>query len=174
MTQKKIAATITAALTAANGARHTRLAETWDVWAAVTDALKVGVGYRAAATVAPAYKYTAHRTAVAAVAVGDLVAIYVSTISANNGHSDVTWFGVPSVRHVENWHNALTYGTWPLDRARIVITRRQARAWEKASAEKEYGPRPTRAETLALRAERLAQTARYVCALHQNWIKQAR
>jgi hypothetical protein len=69
----------------------------------------------------------------------------------------VTWIGVPSVRHVESWHDALTYSTWPLDRARIVITRRQARAWEKASFEAENGPRPTRAEVRALRAARLAQ-----------------
>ena len=158
MTQKKIAATITAALTAANGTRRDRIAEPCDVRAAVLDALKTGVGHRAAATVPPAYKYSAHRTAVAAVVCGDLVAIYVGTISANNGHSDVTWLGVPSVRHVKAWHDALTYGTWPLDRARIVITRRQARAWEKASAEAEYGPRPTRAETVALRAAR-AQVA---------------
>ena len=158
MTQKKIAATITAALTAANGTRRDRLAEPWDVRAAVNDALKNGVGYRMPVTVPAAYKYAAYRTAVAAVAVGDLVAIYVGTISANNGSSPVTWFGVPSVRHVESWYDALTYGTWPLDRARIVITRRQARAWETASFEKEYGPRPTRAETLALRAAR-AQVA---------------
>lgn len=158
MTQKKIAATIHAALQSANGTRRDRLAETWEVRAAVNDAMKNGVGYRAAATVPAAYKYTAHRTAVAAVAVGDLVAIYVSTISANNGSSPVTWFGVPSVRHVEAWHDALTYSTWPLDRARIVITRRQALRWEKASADAEYGPRPTRSETLALRAAR-AQAA---------------
>ena len=158
MTQKKIAATITAALAAANGTRRDRLAEPCDVRAAVTDALKVGVGYKMAQTVPAAYKYTAHRTAVAAVAVGDLVAIYVSTISANNGNSPVTWLGVPSIRHVESWHDALTYGTWPLDRARIVITRRQARAWEKASFEAQYGPRPTRAEIVALRAAR-AQVA---------------
>ena len=158
MTQKKIAATIHAALTAANGSRHDRLAEPCDVRAAVLDALKNGVGYKMAQTVSGSYKYTAHRTAVAAVVVGDLVAIYVSTISANSGSSPVTWFGVPSVRHVENWHDALTYGTWTLDRARIVLTRRQARAWEKASAEAEYGPRPTRSETLALRAAR-AQVA---------------
>lgn len=158
MTQKKIAATIQAALTAANGTRRDRLAEPCDVRAAVFEALKNGVGYRMAATVPPAYKYSAHRTAVAAVAVGDLVAIYVSTISANNGSSPVTWVGVPSIRHVEAWHSALTYGAWPLDRARIVITRRQALAWEKASAEMEHGPRPTRAETLALRAAR-AQVA---------------
>ena len=159
MTQKQIAATITAALAAANGTRRERIAEQWDIRAAVLDALKVGVGYRMAATVPAAYKYAAHRTAVAAVACGDLVAIYVGTISANSGSSPVTWFGVPSVRHVEAWHSALTYGTWPLDRARIVITRRQARAWETASAEKEYGPRPTRAETLALRAARAQVTA---------------
>ena len=159
MTQKKIAATIAAALTAANGSRRDRLADQCDVRAAVTDALKTGVGHKMAATVPPAYKYSAHRTAVAAVVVGDLVAIYVGTISANNGHSPVTWFGVPSVRHVEAWHSALTYGTWPLDRARIVLTRRQARAWEKASAEAEHGPRPTRAETVALRAARAQVTA---------------
>ena len=159
MTQKKIAATIAAALTAANGSRRDRLADQCDVRAAVTDALKTGVGHKMAATVPPAYKYSAHRTAVAAVVVGDLVAIYVGTISANNGHSPVTWFGVPSVRHVEAWHSALTYGTWPLDRARIVLTRRQARAWEKASAEAEYGPRPTRAEIVALRAARAQVTA---------------
>lgn len=159
MTQKKIAATITAALAAANGTRHDRLAEACDVRAAVNDALNNGVGYRMAQTVSGSYKYTAHRTAVAAVAVGDLVAIYVGTISANNGHSDVTWFGVPSIRHVKVWHSALTYGTWPLDRARIVITRRQALAWEKSSAEAQYGPRPTRAETLTLRAARAQVTA---------------
>ena len=159
MTQKQIAATIHAALTAANGSRRDRLADQCDVRAAVTDALKTGVGHKMAATVPPAYKYSAHRTAVAAVVVGDLVAIYVGTISANNGHSPVTWFGVPSVRHVEAWHSALTYGTWPLDRARIVLTRRQARAWEKASAEAEYGPRPTRAEIVALRAARAQVTA---------------
>lgn len=157
MTQKKIAATITAALRAANGSRRDRIAEPCDVRAAVFEALKNGVGHKMAATVPAAYKYTAHRTAVAAVAVGDLVAIYVGTISANNGSSPVTWFGVPSIRHVESWHDALTYSTWPLERARVVITRRQARAWEKASAEAEYGPRPTRAETLALRAARAAQ-----------------
>ena len=157
MTQKKIAATIHAALTAANGSRRDRIAEPCDVRAAVTDALNNGVGYKMAQTVSGSYKYTAHRTAVAAVAVGDLVAIYVATISANNGHSDVTWLGVPSVRHVKVWHSALTYGTWPLDRARIVITRRQALAWEKTSAEAEYGPRPTRSETVALRAARAAQ-----------------
>ena len=159
MTQKQIAATIHAALTAANGSRRDRLADQCDVRAAVTDALKTGVGHKMAATVPPAYKYSAHRTAVAAVVVGDLVAIYVGTISANNGHSPVTWFGVPSVRHVEAWHSALTSGTWPLDRARIVLTRRQARAWEKASAEAEYGPRPTRAEIVALRAARAQVTA---------------
>lgn len=159
MTQKQIAATITAALAAANGARRDRLADACDVRAVVHDALKVGVGHSMAATVPASYKYAAHRTAVAAVAVDDLVAIYVGTISANNGSSPVTWFGVPSIRHVESWYDALTYGTWPLDRARIVITRRQARAWEKASAEMEYGPRPTRAETLALRAARAAQVA---------------
>lgn len=157
MTQKKIAATITAALAAANGTRRDRLAEPCDVRAAVLDALKTGVGHKMAATVPPAYKYAAHRTAVAAVAVGDLVAIYIGTISANNGSSAVTWFGVPSIRHVKVWHSALTYGTWPLDRARIVITRRQALAWEKASAEAEYGPRPTRSETVALRDARAAQ-----------------
>ena len=159
MTQKQIAATIHAALKSANGTRRDRLAETWEVRAAINDALKTGVGHEMAATVPAAYKYTAHRTAVAAVAVGDLVAIYVGTISANNGSSPVTWLGVPSVRHVESWHSALTYGTWPLDRARIVITRRQARAWEKASFEKEYGPRPTRAEIVALRAARAQVTA---------------
>ena len=158
MTQKKIAATIHAALTAANGTRRDRIAEPWEVRAAIKDALKTGVGYRMAQTVSGSYKYTAHRTAVAAVVVGDLVAIYVSTISANDGSSPVTWLGVPSIRHVKSWFEALTYGTWPLDRARIVITRRQARAWETASAEMEYGPRPTRAETLALRAAR-AQVA---------------
>lgn len=157
MTQKKIAATITAALAAANGTRRDRIAEPWEVRAAINDALKNGVGYRMAATVPPAYKYSAHRTAVAAVAVGDLVAIYAGTISANNGSSPVTWLGVPSIKHVESWHSALTYGTWPLDRARIVITRRQARAWEKASWEVKYGPRPTRAEIVALRAARAAQ-----------------
>jgi len=157
MTQKQIAATIHAALTAANGSRHDRLAEPYDVRAAVTDALKTGVGYKMAQTVSGSYKYTAHRTAVAAVVCGDLVAIYIGTISANNGSSPVTWFGVPSVRHVESWHDALTYGTWPLDHARIVITRRQARAWHRASMEREYGPLPTRAEVLALRAARLAQ-----------------
>ena len=158
MTQKQIAATIDAALTAANGTRRDRIAETWEVRATVLEALKTGVGHKMAATVPAAYKYSAHRTAVAAVVVGDLVAIYVGTISANNGSSPVTWFGAPSTQHVETWHDALTYGTWPLDRARIVITRRQARDWEKASAEMEYGPRPTRAETLALRAAR-AQVA---------------
>ena len=158
MTQKKIAATITAALRAANGDCRVRRAEPCDVRAAVLEALKNGVGYRMAATVPAAYQYAAHRTAVAAVVCGDLVAIYVGTISANHGSSPVTWFGVPSVRHVESWHSALTYGTWPLDRARIVITRRQALAWEKASAEMEYGPRPTRSETVALRAAR-AQVA---------------
>jgi len=156
MTLKKITATIEAALTAANGSRRDRLAEAWEVRAAVATALKTGVGYRMAGTVPAAYKYAAHRTAVAAVAVGDLIAVYIGTISANNGSSPVTWFGVPSIRHVETWHSALTYDTWPLDRARIVITRRQARAWEKSSFEAEYGPRPTRAETLALRAARLA------------------
>lgn len=158
MTQKKIAAIIDAALTAANGARRDRIADPCDVRAAVLDALKNGVGYRAAETVPRAYRYSAHRTAAAAVVCRDLIAIYVGTISANHGSSPVTWFGVPSIRHVESWHSALTYGTWPLDRARIVITRRQARAWEKNSAEMEYGPRPTRAETLALRAAR-AQVA---------------
>ena len=107
-----------------------------------------------AATVPVAYKYSAHRTAVAAVAVGDLVAIYIGTISANSGSSPVTWFGAPSIRHIASWHSALTYRTWPLDHARIVITRRQARAWHRASMECEYGPLPTRAETLALRAAR--------------------
>ena len=174
MTQKQIAATITAALAAANGTRRDRIAEPWEVRAAVLDALRTGVGHKMAATVPASYKYAAHRTAVAAVAVGDLVAIYVSTISANSGSSPVTWFGVPSIRHVKAWYSALTYGTWPLDRARVVITRRQALAWKKASAEAEYGPRLTRAEVQSLRAARLAQTARYVCALQQNWIKQAR
>ena len=154
MTQKKIAETITAALMAANGSRRDRLAEVSDVRAAVHDALQTGVGHRMAATVPTAYKYAAHRTAVAAVAVGDLVAVYIGTISANSGSSPVTWIGVPSIRHVESWHSALTYSTWPLDRARIVITRRQARDWHRASREREYGPLPTRAETLALRAAR--------------------
>lgn len=149
-----IAATITAALTAANGSRRDRLADVSDVRAAVNDALKNGVGHKMAATVPAAYKYSARRTAVAAVAVGDLVAIYVGTISANSGSSPVTWFGVPSVRHVAAWHSDLTYRTWPLDRARIVITRRQARVWHRTSMEREYGPLPTRAETLALRAAR--------------------
>jgi len=157
MTQKQITATINAALTAANGSRRDRLADDSDIRSALQDALETGVGHKMASTVPAAYRYAAHRTAVAAVACGDLVAIYIGTISANNGSSPVTWFGVPSVRHVESWYDALTYGAWPLDRARIVITRRQARAWEKASAEKEYGPRPTRVETLALRAARLAQ-----------------
>ena len=157
MTLKKITATIAAALTAANGTRRDRLAEAWDIRAAVNDALKTGVGHKMAQTVPAAYKYPAYRTAVAAVAVGDLVAIYISTISANNGSSPVTWIGVPSIRHVEKWHEALTYSTWPLDRARSVITRRQARGWEKASFELENGPLPTRAEVRALRAARLAQ-----------------
>jgi hypothetical protein len=157
MKQKQIAATIAAALTAANASRRDRLADESDVRAAMITALKTGVGHRMAATVPAAYKYAAHRTAVAAVACGDLVAIYVGTISANSGSSPVTWFGVPSIRHVETWHSALTYDTWPLDRARIVITRRQALAWHRASMERAYGPLPTRAETLALRAARLAQ-----------------
>jgi len=152
MTQKKIEETITAALKAENGSRRDRLADAWDVRAAVNDALQTGVGHRMAATVPTAYKYAAHRTAVAAVAVGDLVAIYVGTISANSGSSPVTWLGVPSIRHVESWYSALTYGTWPLNSARIVITRRQARAWHRASREREYGPLPTRAETIVLRA----------------------
>ena len=157
MTRKQIAATITAALTAANGARRDRLAEAWDARAAVNDALKTGVGHKMAQTVPAAYKYPAYRTAVAAVAVGDLVAIYIGTISANRGTSDVSWFSGSTILRLENWHGALTYGTWPLDRARIVITRRQARAWEKASFETENGPRPTRAEVQALLAARLAQ-----------------
>ena len=157
MTLKKITATIGGALTAANGSRRERLADESDIRVAVHDALETGIGYRMAATVPAGYEYAAHRTAVAAVSVGDLVAVYVGTISANNGSSPVTWFGVPSVRHVESWHDALTYGTWPVDHARIVITRRQARAWHRASMEREYGPLPTRAETLALRAARLAQ-----------------
>jgi len=157
MTQKQITATIDAVLKTANGSRRERLADTADIRAAVYDALKTGVGYSMAQTVPAGYKYLAHRTAVAAVAVGDLVAVYVGTISANNGSSPVTWIGVPSIRHVESWHDALTYGTWPLDHARIVITRRQARAWEKALFEAEYGPRPTRAEVQAIRAARLAQ-----------------
>lgn len=154
MTQKQIAATITAALAAENRSRRDRLAEVSDVRAAVHDALQHGVGHRMAATVPAAYKYSAHRTAVAAVAVGDLVAVYIGTISANSGSSPVTWIGVPSIRHVESWHSALTYSTWPLDRARIVITRRQARAWHRASREREYGPLPTPAETIVLRAAR--------------------
>jgi len=157
MTQKQISATITAALTAANGTRRDRLADESDIRSALHDALKTGVGHHMAATVPSSYKYSAHRTAVAAVAVGDLVAVYVGTISANSGSSPVTWFGVPSVRHVESWHDALTYSSWPLDHARIVITRRQARAWHRASRVREFGPVPTRAETLALRAARLAQ-----------------
>jgi hypothetical protein len=157
MTQKQIAATIAAALTAANGSRRDRLADDSDIRAAVIDALKTGVGHRMAATVPSAYKYPAYRTAVAAVSVGDLVAVYIGTISANNGSSPVTWIGVPSVRHVDSWHDALTYGTCPFDHARIVVTRRQARAWEKASFEAENGPRPTRAEVRAIRAARLAQ-----------------
>lgn len=157
MTLKKITATIDAAVTAANGPRRDRLAEAWEVRAAVATALKTGVGYRMAPTVSSAYKYAAHRTAVAAVACGDLVAIYIGTISANEGSSPVTWIGVPSIRHVEQWHKALTYGTWPLDHARIVITRRQALGWEKASFELENGLRLTRAEVRALRAARLAQ-----------------
>ena len=44
MTQKKIAAIIDAALAAANGSRRDRLADASDVRAAVTDALKTGVG----------------------------------------------------------------------------------------------------------------------------------
>ena len=157
MTQKQISATIGGALTAANGSRRDRLADDSDIRSAVHDALKTGVGHCMAGTVPSSYKYAANRTAVAAVACGDLVAIYVGTISANSGSSPVTWIGVPSIRHVESWHDALTYGTWPLDHARIVITRRQARAWEKASFEAEYGPRPTRAEVQAIRAARLAQ-----------------
>jgi len=156
MTQKQIAATIAAALTAANGSRRERLADESDIRVAVHDALETGIGYRMAATVPAGYKYSAHRTAVAAVAVGDLVAVYIGTISANNGSSPVTWFGVPSVRHVESWHDALTYGTWPVDHARIVITRRQAWAWHRASRVREFGPVPTRAEVQALRAARLA------------------
>lgn len=157
MTLKKITAAIQTALTAANGNRRDRLADEWEVRAAVNDALKVGVGYRMAQTVPAAYKYTAHRTAVAAVACGDLVAIYVGTISANRGTSDVSWFSGSTILRLETWHDALTYDTWPLDRARIVLTRRQARAWEKFSFELENGPRPTRAEVLAIRAARLAQ-----------------
>ena len=60
MTQKKIAATIQAALVAANGTRRDRLAEPGDVRSAVNDALKTGVGHKMAATVPAAYKYTAH------------------------------------------------------------------------------------------------------------------
>jgi len=158
MTQKQIAATIAAALTAANGSRRDRLADDSDIRSALHDALKTGVGHKMASTVPAAYKYSAHRTAVAAVAVGDLVAVYVGTISANSGSSPVTWIGVPSIRHVESWHDALTYGTWPLDHARIVITRRQAWAWHRASRVREFGPVPTRAETLALRAARAQGT----------------
>jgi len=157
MTQKQISATIDAALTAANGSRRDRLAEAWDVRAAVTTALKTGVGHRMAATVPAAYKYPAYRTAVAAVSVGDLVAVYIGAISANRGTSDVSWFSGSTILRLEKWYEALTYDTWPLDRARIVITRRQARAWEKASFETENGPRPTRAEVRAIRAARLAQ-----------------
>jgi hypothetical protein len=157
MTLKKITATIDAALTAANGSRRDRLAEAWNVRESVIDALENGVGHRMAATVPSSYKYSAHRTAVAAVAVGDLVAIYIGTISANSGSSPVTWIGALSIRHVESWHDALTYGTWPLDHARIVITRRQAWAWHRASRVREFGPVPTRAEVRAIRAARLAQ-----------------
>jgi hypothetical protein len=73
MTLKKITATIEAALTAANGSRRDRLADEWEVRAAVNDALKTGVGHKMAATVPAAYRYSAHRTAVAAVAVGVLI-----------------------------------------------------------------------------------------------------
>jgi hypothetical protein len=157
MTLKKITATIEAALTAANGSRRDRLADEWEVRAAVNDALKTGVGHKMAATVPAAYRYSAHRTAVAAVAVGDLVAVYVSTISANRGTSDVSWFSGSTILRLEKWYDALTYDTWPLDRARIVMTRRQARAWHRASMERAYGPLPTRTEAQALRAARLAQ-----------------
>jgi hypothetical protein len=92
MTQKQITATIDAALKTANAFRRDRLADDSDVRAAVITALKTGVDHKMAPTVPAAYKYPASRTAVAAVAVGDLVAVYISTISANRGTSDVSWF----------------------------------------------------------------------------------
>ena len=131
-----------AALDYANTSRRGRLLDADDVAGVVREALADGIGYTDGGNVANAYDYAATKTVATAVAVGDLVAIGVTTASAHKG-SPVTWIGcagthpttlkkylarLNALRGDDAINDALCW-------ARIKLTRRQAKTWIRSLAQ---------------------------------------
>jgi hypothetical protein len=131
-----------AALTTANGRRRERILGADEVAQVVREALVDGIGYTAGGNVAHAYDYNATKTVATAVAVGDLVAIGVTTASAHNG-SPVTWIGCASthptsiIKYLTKIDMLCTDEaiTAALAWADLTITRRQAKTWIRSLAQ---------------------------------------
>jgi hypothetical protein len=132
------------ALAAANGRRRERLLNADEVAQVVREALTDGIGYTDGGNVPNAYAYAATKTVATAVAVGDLVAIGVTTTSAHRG-SPVTWIGCAgthptTLKKYVSRLNALRGDdaiNAALAWADLTITRRQAQTWLRSLAQQE-------------------------------------